>query len=39
MSDRARARAQHPVPPTLRRLGALDVRAVRGMDRPAERRR
>lgn len=37
MSGRARAGAQHPVPPMLRCLGALDVRAVRGVDRRTQR--
>lgn len=39
MAGGVRAGAQYPVPSMLRCLGALDVRAVRGGDRRAERGR
>ena len=37
MPGGVRARTQHPVTPALRGLGALDVRAVSGVDDRAER--
>lgn len=39
MAASVRAGAQHPVPPALRGLGALNVRAVCGVYHRAERRR